>query len=75
MRFAPTEHWPHNAPRALATSLLLAGYRCEAPVTQSVPQEKPATEKNDGGHQPIERARLRKTTFVQVQKGHIAVVE
>ena len=71
---APAEHWPHRAPRALASSLLRAGFRCDAPVSHSGPQT-PASEKPEDVQQPVERTRLRKTTFVQVQKGHILVVE
>ena len=73
-RSAPAEYWPHSAPRALASSLLRAGYRCDAPVTHPVPLS-PVTEKKDDVQPPVERTRLRKTTFVQVQKGHILVVE
>jgi hypothetical protein len=72
-RSAPTESWSHSAPRALASSLLRAGYRCDEPAKHPVPQQQtPETAQQDVSL-PVERTRLRKTTFIH--KGHIHVVE
>jgi hypothetical protein len=71
-RPAPSEF--HSFPRALNSAVLRASYRREAPTTNPLPELQPAAvETHDAPQPPVERTRLRKTTFVQ--NGHIHVME